>query len=438
MSVQQDFFEALLAELKDKGVDAATAEESVEQFKARLLEKAETEEQLDAALSKIPPASIAENIFNMLKASAGDEDAGARSEVMVIDTTAGTVSTEIREGHEASAPLDSPNGFDVDGKEVEGEDVEFEEGSEELSSEEAADGEETESEDVESEEGSEEPSSEEETESEFDGSVATDGESELEVELSEEHDTDTVASNEEAEGEESPAPLDEGADEQTFEESDELSDESLDGIFDGDGDLENGSESEASEEENLPMSEEEAVVERYTPGAKRRIHSAAQTPPGERKTVRRTTESLDLFPDEADGKTSWLFIVLTIILAPIVAVLGVAVFVFFLLLWASIAVLITLILVGLVALAAAGTAISLAGLIFGVIESISGHTAAGMFEIGLALIIAAVIIFFGIWLYNFAIRFLPFIIKKLGNLLVSIFKLFKKAFRRFKELCSSI
>ena len=65
MSVQQDFFEALLEELKSKGVDDATAEENVKQFKARLLEKAETEEQLDAALSKIPPASIAENILTV-------------------------------------------------------------------------------------------------------------------------------------------------------------------------------------------------------------------------------------------------------------------------------------------------------------------------------------------------------------------------------------
>lgn len=414
MSVQQDFFEALLAELKDKGVDAATAEESVEQFKARLLEKAETEEQLDAALSKIPPASIAENIFNMLKASSGDEDAGARSEVMVIDTTAGTVSTEIREGHDASAPLDSAEA------DAESEEEAFEE------------------EDAEAEE-----------EADVDGSVVTDGESELEVELSDEVDeVDEVDESDDAEGDQDEAlESDEDAVEPSFDFDseptfdDELSDESLDGIFDGDADVEDTDGEvieEAAAEEERPLTEEEALVERYTPGAKRRIHSVSQTPPGERKTVRRATESLDLFPDEAEGKTSWLFIVLTILLAPIVAVLGVAVFVFFLLLWAALAVLITLILVGLVGLAAAGTAISLAGLIFGVIESISGHTAAGMFEIGLALIIASVIIFCGIWLYNFAIRFLPFIIKKLGTLLVSIFKLFKKAFRRFKELCSSI
>lgn len=401
MSVQQDFFEALLEELKNKGVDDKAAEESVQQFKDRLLEKAETEEQLDAALSKIPPASIAENIFNMLKASEGDEDAGARSEVMVIDTASDTVSTEIREGHDASAPLEDAAESDA---------------------EEEAEDSVCESEKVE-EESDSDPELEESGE---DGSIVTDDGSEFDVEFPEDSE-DTVA-DEKGSAEDNSYEIEP-------ELSDEYSDESLDGIFGGED------ASEESHEENVPereFTEEEALVERYTPGAKRRIHAVSQTPPGERKTVRRTSEALDLFPDEADGRTSWLFVVLTIILAPLAAVLGVVVFAFFLLLWATLAVLITLILVGLVGLAAAGTAISLAGLIFGVIESISGHTAAGMFEIGLALIIAAIIIFCGIWLYNFAIRFLPFIIKKLGNLLVSIFKLFKKAFRKFKELCSSI
>lgn len=393
MSVQQDFFEALLEELKNKGVDDATAEENVRQFKERLLEKAETEEQLDAALSKIPPASIAENIFNMLKASEGDEDVGARSEVMVIDTASDTVSTEIREGHDASAPLEDTS--DPDAEE------EHTEENEQVSA-------------------SDESEEEADDSDKADGSFVTDDASELDVEFSEEG-----AADEEA---------DENAD---ADLPDDLSDESLDGIFDGEDEPENSFEEEPEEEER-PVSEEEALIERYTPGAKRRIHSVSQTPPGERKTVRRTTEALDLFPDEADNRPGWLFIILTIVLAPLVAVLGVTVFAFFLVLWAALAVLITLILVALVGLAAAGTAVSLAGLIFGVIESISGHTAAGMFEIGLALIIAAIVIFCGIWLYNFAIRFLPFIIKKLGNLLVSIFKLFKKAFRKFKDLCSSI
>ena len=104
MSVQSEFFDALLAELKARGLSDEVAEENVSKFKSQLKERAENDDYIDDALSKIPPASIAENIYNMLRAET-DEDAGAKSEVMVIDTESDTVETTIKEGKDAMSPL---------------------------------------------------------------------------------------------------------------------------------------------------------------------------------------------------------------------------------------------------------------------------------------------------------------------------------------------
>ncbi len=370
MSVQSEFFEALLNELTSRGIDPSVAEENVNKFRDQLKSRAESEEQLDAALSKIPPASIAENIYNMIRSSEGDSDAGAKSEVMVIDTESDTVETKVREGKDAVAPLAEDESPDEEEEEPEAEETENNTETEETeeNSEEAPEIEETESlEDLEAEENAPDEASEETDEA-------------AEEEKSEE----TALSNE-------------------LSDDDELND-----------------------------------LLKYSPGSKRRVHSVAQTPPGERKTVRRNQEAVDLFMEDTENKVNWLFIVMAIVLVPIAFVLGTVIFAFFIGLWLALAVVITLLLVGLVALVAAGSILSIAGLIFGVIELISGNNAAGMFEIGLALIVGAVVMFVGIWLYNFAVRFIPFIIKKLGVLLVKIFALFKKSFRKIKELTSRI
>ena len=80
MSVQSEFFEALLTELKARGLSDEVAEENVSKFKSQLSERAENEDYINDALSKIPPASIAENIYNMLRAET-DEDALKSEEV---------------------------------------------------------------------------------------------------------------------------------------------------------------------------------------------------------------------------------------------------------------------------------------------------------------------------------------------------------------------
>ena len=235
--------------------------------------------------------------------------------------------------------------------------------------------------------------------------------------------------------------------------AEEVSDE-LDALFDEkkEQDAENSDEAseESEEEENdddlkvfqLPGEDDDSLKE-YEPGKKRRVHSAgvhsvAQTPPGQRKTVRRTTESIDLFDGEEAKKSNWLFYVFAIILVPIVAVIGAILFAIVLTLWLALAVVSTLLIVAVFGISAVGALFSLLGIIYGLIELIGGNIPGAMFEIGLALTVGSIVLFVGIIIYNVAVRFVPFIIKKLGVLLVLIFKSFGKAFRKFKKLCASI
>ena len=71
-------------------------------------------------------------------------------------------------------------------------------------------------------------------------------------------------------------------------------------------------------------------------------------------------------------------------------------------------------------------------------ESAEFCTKMGYKKVGLALCVGGIVMFIGIWVYNFAIRFIPFIIKKLGVLLILIFKLFKNALIKLKALCRKI
>ncbi len=390
MSVQSEFFDTLLQELMAKGVSASVAEENVTKFRDQLKSRAQSEEQLDSALSKIPPASIAENIYNMIRQNEGDGDVGAKSEVMVIDTESDTVETTVREGHDAVAPLAKEN-------------------------------------ETESEEGTH---SEHEN-AEHESAEATEA-------VTEEQETEAVETVEETTPDSETVIFAGKKREKRTDPKSRSADDSEKKRLEAEQKNSAHQKAEQSALEEITFDEDDDELSKYSPGAKRRVHSISQTPPGERKTVRRAGETVDLFMDDGETKTNWLFILMALVLVPLGIVLGAAIFVIFIGFWLALAVVITVLLVGLVALVAAGSALSLAGLIFGVIESISGNGAAGLFEIGLALIIGGVVMFVSIWLYNFAVRFIPFIIRKLGVLLVKIFALFKKSLRKIKELTSKI
>ncbi|MGN1346728.1 MAG: hypothetical protein ACI4V1_08075 [Eubacteriales bacterium] len=70
----------------------------------------------------------------------------------------------------------------------------------------------------------------------------------------------------------------------------------------------------------------------------------------------------------------------------------------------------------LIAIAACGAGVSLVGIIFGITQLFS-FLAAGIYEIGLGIMVAGAVLFVSVLLYNVAIRLLPWLISLVGNLL---------------------
>lgn len=69
-----------------------------------------------------------------------------------------------------------------------------------------------------------------------------------------------------------------------------------------------------------------------------------------------------------------------------------------------------------IAIVAAGAGASLVGIIFGITQLFS-FLAAGIYEIGLGVMVAGAVLFVSVLIYNLSIRFLPWVITLVGNLL---------------------
>ena len=103
-----------------------------------------------------------------------------------------------------------------------------------------------------------------------------------------------------------------------------------------------------------------------------------------------------------------LFLTLPITLAILAVIFGA-----FAALFAALAALIVAAVVATIGVVAAGAAVSLVAIIFGITQLFSFVTA-GIYEIGLGVMVAGAVLFVSVLLYNFAIRFLPWVISKLG------------------------
>jgi Na+/melibiose symporter and related transporters len=85
---------------------------------------------------------------------------------------------------------------------------------------------------------------------------------------------------------------------------------------------------------------------------------------------------------------------------------------------------------GLIGMVAAGSAVSLVGIIYGITQLFVTFPI-GLYEIGLGVIITGFIMFAGLLIYNFAIRLLPFLIKH-------IFRLYKRIAGKMIDLFNYI
>lgn len=138
--------------------------------------------------------------------------------------------------------------------------------------------------------------------------------------------------------------------------------------------------------------------------------------------VRATTKGMLIF---------WvgLFLTLPISLALLIAIFGsfAAVFV-------GLSALILAGIVALIGIVAAGAGVSLVGIIFGITQLFS-FTAAGIYEIGLGVMVAGAVLFVSVLVYNISIRFLPWLITLVGNLLGIVCGKLKELFLRVRREC---
>lgn len=137
--------------------------------------------------------------------------------------------------------------------------------------------------------------------------------------------------------------------------------------------------------------------------------------------VRQEQDEVDDFFEEYSGEdkttkgfyTFWLVFIFTL---PITAALAAAFFGVFMGVFAVLAGLIVGLIAALVGLVAVGAGVSLVGIIFGVTQLFT-FTAAGIYEIGLGVMVIGIVMFVGILIYNIAVHFLPWVMRKVGILL---------------------
>jgi hypothetical protein len=109
---------------------------------------------------------------------------------------------------------------------------------------------------------------------------------------------------------------------------------------------------------------------------------------------------------------------------PIIFVLLGAIISVFAILFFGLIALILLLVAALAAAVAIGTAVALIGITYGVIQFFTqgGITAVALYEAGMGILAAGITMLVGVLIYNAAIRFVPFIMKKLRVLLKFVFK----------------
>lgn len=85
---------------------------------------------------------------------------------------------------------------------------------------------------------------------------------------------------------------------------------------------------------------------------------------------------------------------------------------------------------------AVGATVSLVGVIYGIVQLITEISAApGLYEIGLGLSVAGIVMIAGILIYNLAIRLLPWVIRLLGKLFAICTGKLKNLIKSAKEAC---
>ncbi len=151
----------------------------------------------------------------------------------------------------------------------------------------------------------------------------------------------------------------------------------------------------------------------------------------DRKEHSVTVSALDQEAIEKNRKKFWIIFAAT---SPITAALLAATAATFALAFFAIAVIILIAVGALVFITAAGTVVSIFGLIFGVSQMINS-VPIGLYECGVSVMIAAVAIFVGILVYNFAVRLMPYAAKWLLVFLRYVARKYRELYVYLKKEC---
>ncbi len=154
----------------------------------------------------------------------------------------------------------------------------------------------------------------------------------------------------------------------------------------------------------------------------------------------------DLFDDDADeyfeyspesGSTTRgmiLFWVGLFVTFPVTVALLAGIFLIFAALFIGLAALVVAGCVLLAGVVAAGAVVSLVGIIFGITQLFS-FVAAGIYEIGLGIMVAGAVLFVAVLIYNISVRFFPWLIMQVGTLMGFVFGKLKDLFLLIRREC---
>ena len=132
------------------------------------------------------------------------------------------------------------------------------------------------------------------------------------------------------------------------------------------------------------------------------------------------------------GGNEWLYVLLLVITIPIAVALILTAAVLYLGFWVVLALAMIVCIAVLVVFVAVFALISIVGIVYGVVELITGNVPVGLFEIGLGVMVGAAVMFIGILVYNFAVRFIPFIMKLLARLFRAGFRAIRNGYQVLK------
>ena len=153
-------------------------------------------------------------------------------------------------------------------------------------------------------------------------------------------------------------------------------------------------------------------------------------PPSQREQIKR----------DANGrmKNEWLYIAILVVAIPIVVALILISVVLYIGFWIALALMMIACISVLVVFVTAGSIVSIVGIVYGVVELITGNTPVALFEIGLGVIVGSAVMFVGILIYNIAVRFIPFGMKLLAKLLRLGFRALRSGYNMLKGAVADI